>query len=222
MRAVASVALASLIIVVAFGLTGCVAHPTATPTSQTPTAATVEGRSTSTPVPTTLTCEDAFPGGGSVPDARNSSPTPVRSRPPHAAGLSSEGWAGSPSSFHFPVDSASAGIAFTGADGTTYGGWKAPITIGPKTAARRVELLSPPNAALVVASAQRWASGGALAGFTARTTGPYTLSSCLDRPATFPSEILVAGPACVDLRVTNAATGESGDVHVPMYGGTCT
>ncbi|MDQ0104382.1 hypothetical protein J2T10_004056 [Paenarthrobacter nicotinovorans] len=158
----------------------------------------------------TLTCGDAWAG----------SPPPAP-RAPTAEGVSSLAWEGSPASYSWPIQDEMNGYSYTGTGGTKYGAWKTPITVAAGAGKRTITIDTPTDALLIVASATEWETSEALRQGDLDLPSSYTVSACEDRPTQFPGMTLVQGPACVVIRVTEAATGRFSTVSVPMYGGNC-
>lgn len=159
---------------------------------------------------TNLNCQDAW-SGNTVSDAEA----------PHAQGVSSLAWTGSPAGYSWPIRDDMHGYPYTGKGGQAYGGWKTPVTIDAGSGERTISVESPSNAALIIASAAEWESGDALREGRPGLPTSDTVTGCTDRASSFPGMTLVQGPACVVIRVTDTATAKSSTVSVPMYGGHC-
>lgn len=155
-----------------------------------------------------LSCQDAWDGNPVIsPDA------------PAAEGISSLSWLGSPPNYSWPITDEMNGQAYTLADGSPRGAWKAPITVASGQAQQTISITSPSDAKLVLASAADWENNEALREGKVILPQSYTISACEDRAAQFPGMILVSGPACVVIQVSHAASTSS--VSVPMYGAKC-
>ncbi len=157
-----------------------------------------------------LNCADAWEG--------TALPAPEA---PTAEGVSSLSWTGSPSSYSWPIRDQMNGYPYTGNEGKEYGAWKTPISVEAGSGEQVITVESPPDAALIVASAAKWESGEALREGQLGLPDSYTVRACDDRAAQFPGMTLVQGPTCVVIRVTDRTTAESSTVSVPMYGGKC-
>jgi hypothetical protein len=157
-----------------------------------------------------LRCEDAWEGNPtSDPEA------------PSAEGISSLAWQGSPPNYSWPIENEAKGQAYKALDGSTLGAWKAPTTVAAGLGKRVISIVSPADAEIVIASATEWESNQALHDGQITPPSSYTINGCDSRITQFPGLILVRGPACVVIKVTNPATGKSSTVSVPMYGGNC-
>ena len=196
----ARVALATIMLL---AISGCTPHvPSSKEHSEQPSPASLRSE---------LRCEDAWEGNPtSAPDA------------PTAEGVSSLAWQGSPPNYSWPIKNETNGQAYKALDGSTRGAWKAPITVDAGLGKRVVSVISPADAEIVVAAATEWESNQALREGRIRLPSSYTINACESRLTQFPGMILVGGPSCVVIKVTNQATGKSSTVSVPMYGANCT
>ncbi|MFK4297562.1 hypothetical protein ABH924_002713 [Arthrobacter sp. GAS37] len=161
-----------------------------------------------------LGCPDAFDA-----DADHE-PEPPGSDTPGALGVSSRSWIGSPAGYTWPIKDDLSGFAVTIA-GVRYGGWKAPLTLEPGIGERAVSIEGPDDAVLMVVSSKDWGTNPSLREGNVILHRSYSIKGCQNRRTQFPGMILVLGPACVVIRVTDHVTGATSTVSVPMYGGVC-
>lgn len=161
-----------------------------------------------------LECPDAFSA-----DA-DREPEPPGSDTPSALGVASRSWIGSPAGYTWPIKDDLSGFAVTIA-GVRYGGWKAPLTLEPGIGERAVSIEGPDDAVLMVVSSKDWGTKPALREGNMVVHRSYSIKGCQNRRTEFPGMILVLGPACVVIRVTDRVTGATSTVSVPMYGGVC-
>lgn len=161
-----------------------------------------------------LECRDAF---GTDADR---GPESSGSDTPQALGVSSRSWTGSPAGYAWPIKDNLGGFAVTIA-GIQYGGWKAPLTLEPGIGERVVSIEGPDDAALMVVSSKDWGTNPALQEGNVVVHRSYSTKGCQGRRTQFPGMILVRGPACVVIRVSDPEAGATSTVSVPMYGGAC-
>lgn len=192
----------ALLAIVLLTINGC--------SSPTPGPSEPPGDPVAASLPSELDCEDAWVGNPTYDPAA-----------PGAEGISSLAWQGSPLSYSWPIDNETKGQAYRALDGSTRGAWKAPITVNAGLGKRTIEVVSPSNADLVIAAASEWESNQALREGRIQLPHFYTINSCPESVTQFPGMLLVQGPACVVIKVTDPATGRSSTVSVPMYGGKC-
>jgi len=159
-------------------------------------------------LPASLRCDDSMGLGESTQPS-----------PDTALGVHSLAWKGSPGYYRFPVSSSS-GYPFQ-FRGAVYGGWKAPVTLSAGVVERSIELVAPSDALLIVAPFRMWGTSKDLAEGNITMPSAYTLHGCADYAATFASLLLVRGPSCIVLRVSDPKTGASEEFRVPMYGRSC-
>lgn len=161
-----------------------------------------------------LECPDAFSA-----DADHE-PEPPAPDTPRALGVSARSWSGSPLSYGWPIKDNLSGFAFTIA-GIQYGGWKAPLTLEPGIGERVVSIDRPDDAVLMVVSSKDWGTNPALQEGNVGVHRSYSIKGCQGRRTQFPGMILVRGPDCVVIRVSDPVAGTSSTISVPMYGGVC-
>ncbi|MDQ0031197.1 hypothetical protein J2S89_003044 [Arthrobacter bambusae] len=161
-----------------------------------------------------LECPDAFTTGA------DHQPEPPASDTPRALGVSAKSWSGSPPGYAWPITDNLSGFAFTIA-GITYGGWKAPLTLEPGIGERIVSIDGPDDAVLMVVSSRDWGTNPAFQEGNLGVRRSYSVKGCQDHRTEFPGMILVRGPACVVVRVSDPVAGTTSTISVPMYGGVC-
>jgi hypothetical protein len=123
-------------------------------------------------------------------------------------------------SYAWPIQDNLSGFGVTIA-GIHYGGWKAPLTLEPGIGERVVSIEGPDDAALMVVSSKDWGTNPALQEGDVVLHRSYSVKGCQGRRTEFPGMILVRGPACVVIRVSDPAAEATSTVSVPMYGGAC-
>lgn len=161
-----------------------------------------------------LECPDAFSA-----DADHE-PEPPASDTPKALGVSSRSWIGSPAGYTWPIKDDLSGFAVTIA-GIQYGGWKGPLTLEPGIGERVVSIEGPDDTGLMVVSSKDWGTNSALQEGNVVLHRSYSVKGCKGRRTVFPGMILVRGPACVVIRVSDPVAGSTSTISVPMYGGVC-
>lgn len=161
-----------------------------------------------------LGCPDAFSADTGY------EPEPSGLDTPRALGVSAISWTGSPASYAWPIKDNLSGFAVTIA-GIQYGGWKAPLTLEPGIGERVVTIEGPDDAVLLVVSSKDWGTNPALHEGNVVLHRSYSVKACQSRRAQFPGMILVRGPACAVIKVTDPVAGATSTVSVPMYGGVC-
>ncbi|GAA3312388.1 hypothetical protein GCM10017710_14050 [Arthrobacter ramosus] len=187
------------------GLSACEGSNTSPPTEASPKTLTLASN---------LDCPDAFSA-----DADHE-PEPPAPDTPRALGVSARSWSGSPPGYGWPIKDNLSGFAVTIA-GIQYGGWKAPLTLEPGIGERVVSIEGPDDAALMVVSSKDWGTNPSLREGDVVLHRSYSVKGCQSRRTEFPGMILVRGPACVVIRVSDPVAGATSNVSVPMYGGAC-